>query len=490
MIRQEILHSLSNYLIESGVSLAVWSIVYLIVLRRNNSFLSNRYFLLMGLLISTMVPFFQFSLHQIGALAAPESMPAAYSFLLDSVVVTGKGVAQAVENEIISSGFWVVIYLTGLLILFSRLLLWMWQISKLIRTSRLIKSKENTFVLVDHLQTPYSFLWYIFVHPDFASKGKDYRTMVTHELEHVKQGHTYDVLMLELLSILQWFNPFVWLLRKAVRENHEFLADRAVIEAGISIVEYKTLLLHQSTGGSFMATSHFNKSLVKNRLRMMAQSKVPRLSIARFLAAIALALTASFVYASEFAGEKPVETRIDLEFQPETYPSVPIRLEDKEPADRDEKLHGNTLVVAGGAANDVSDVIPEQGTSQSQVGNSELITNQNVEQDVERPADVFFIVEEMPMFPGGEDALRAHIATSIQYPASALERGVSGRVYISFVVSASGSVEAVKVARGVDALLDEEAVRVVSELPEWIPGRQRGVAVAVAYTVPISFTIE
>lgn len=488
MIRQEILHSLSSYLIESGLSLAVWSVVYLILLRRISAFRGNRYFLLMGLLVSTLVPFFQFSFNPSGPVPAPESAPAVYTILLDAVVVSGKGAARAVENKLISSVYWVIIYLAGVSVFLLRMAMWMWQISKLIRSNRIIKNKENTFVLVKDLQTPYSFLWYIFVHPDFASMGKDYRTMVTHELEHVKQGHTYDVLMLELLSVFQWFNPFVWLLRRAVRENHEFLADRAVLEAGIPVVEYKTLLLHQTTGGTFMATSHFNRSLVKNRLRMMAQNKGPRLSFVRFMAAIALALTFSFVYAAEFASEDQVVVQNFLELPPRAdsigqehkdigESVIPVKVDSS-----------NRLPGVGGVADQTPGLPPGQAINQSEI--PAVRTNELTEQPDSQTANVFFIVEEMPGFPGGEDALRSYIAANIQYPDAARERGISGRVYISFVVSATGSVEAVKVARGVDTHLDEEALRVVSELPDWIPGRQRGVPVAVAYTVPINFTLE
>ncbi len=490
MTKPEIIHNLTYYLIESGVILAIWSVVYMVLLRKNFLFRANRYFLLLGLIFSSMVPLFQFSLFQIGSLAQTETIPGAYSILLDTIVVNGKEAVQAVENELSSSTFWMVVYLSGLIVVFARFLLWVWQISKLIGSSRLIKSKENTFVLVDQLQTPYSFLWYIFVHPDFASKGKDYRTMVLHELEHVKQGHSYDVLYLELLSIIQWFNPFVWLLRKIVRENHEFLADRAVLDSGIPVFEYKNLLLHQTTVGSFLATSHFNRSLIKNRLLMMAQSKVSRISGLRLAAAIALAFAVSVVYAAEIAVERPFDSWLSFESQSEISSRVPLAAAITIDGDQVETVHDKPLSV-----NESITIVERIAAPDAKNENSPPnITghDQNVlkEEPTVKESQVFFIVEEMPMFPGGEEALRAHIANSIRYPASAVERGVAGRVYISFVVSEDGSVDEVKVARGVDPLLDEEAVRVVSELPEWIPGRQRGVAVAVAYTVPINFTIQ
>jgi periplasmic protein TonB len=99
-------------------------------------------------------------------------------------------------------------------------------------------------------------------------------------------------------------------------------------------------------------------------------------------------------------------------------------------------------------------------------------------------------VEEMPEFPGGEAALRNHIAKSIKYPQSAQENGIQGRVYVQFIVSADGSVRNATIARGVDPVLDQEALRVVRNLPIWIPGKQRGKTVDVSYTVPINFMLQ
>lgn len=103
---------------------------------------------------------------------------------------------------------------------------------------------------------------------------------------------------------------------------------------------------------------------------------------------------------------------------------------------------------------------------------------------------VFFIVEDMPEFPGGEAALRQFIANSIKYPVIAQENGIQGRVYVTFVVDADGSVSDPKIARGVDPSLDKEALRVVSMLPKWKPGKQRGKPVRVSYTVPINFQLQ
>ena len=112
------------------------------------------------------------------------------------------------------------------------------------------------------------------------------------------------------------------------------------------------------------------------------------------------------------------------------------------------------------------------------------------EEEEEEEAQVFFIVEEMPEFPGGEAALRRFIANAIKYPQIAQENGIQGRVYIQFVVDKDGSVTQASVARGVDPSLDKEALRVVNSLPKWKAGMQRGKPVKVSYTVPINFQLQ
>jgi len=132
---------------------------------------------------------------------------------------------------------------------------------------------------------------------------------------------------------------------------------------------------------------------------------------------------------------------------------------------------------------DIEDTEMEEDT---EVDFSDLAMDEEEAED----APVFFIVEEMPEFPGGEEALRRFIAQSVKYPVIAQENGIQGRVYVSFVVNTKGAVTDVKIARGVDPNLDKEAIRVVKSMPAWTPGKQRGKAVKVSYTVPINFVLQ
>lgn len=111
-------------------------------------------------------------------------------------------------------------------------------------------------------------------------------------------------------------------------------------------------------------------------------------------------------------------------------------------------------------------------------------------EEEEEEAQVFFIVEDMPEFPGGELALRKYIGNAIKYPVIAQENGIQGKVYVTFVVGKDGSISNASIARGVDPSLDKEALRVVNSLPKWKPGKQRGKPVNVSYTVPINFVLQ
>jgi len=143
---------------------------------------------------------------------------------------------------------------------------------------------------------------------------------------------------------------------------------------------------------------------------------------------------------------------------------------------------------------DEADIDDELQIEDSEADDNTLINVAPVvsakEEEEEEEAQVFFIVEDMPEFPGGEMALRTYIAQSIKYPVIAQENGIQGKVYVTFVVGKDGKVSNASIARGVDPSIDKEALRVVNTLPKWKPGKQRGKPVNVSYTVPINFVLQ
>ncbi len=164
----------------------------------------------------------------------------------------------------------------------------------------------------------------------------------------------------------------------------------------------------------------------------------------------------------------------------------PVIKPDEEVAEEDEVKTQETLneTKITISVADVKGTDEENGMDVADLDENQQITEEVTEEQV------FVIVEQMPSFPGGEDALRKFIAKSIKYPVIAQENGVQGKVYVTFVVDKDGSVTNAKIARGVDPSLDKEALRVVNGLPKWVPGKQGGKPVKVSFTVPISFVLQ
>lgn len=523
--------SVINFLYESGISLSIFSLIYLIFLRKETFFRANRIFLLISVMFSLVLPLLHIPVFAPQSNLLGEIKVTPYQNLLETVVVSSQGFSETVETAVSSSAIILYGYLLGILVFLTLFLIRSMQLWRLIRRSEIMDAKTYHLVVVDEPISPFSFLKYIFVSRNFREMPGHQR-MLMHELEHVKQGHTWDVLILEVLTIFQWFNPFMWILRRAIRENHEYLADKAVLSAGIRPAEYKELLLNQFIGGPYLATSHFNYSLIRNRIRMMTRLESPRIALAKILPGILIGAALIVVFACEhknsgvnsISGKKstvksettatgttiPESESLTIERHPDEFDGKALTTAGSATAagNISARFRGDTLSLTGtpedlqkfekmlssGKLRTVRDV----NRSQMEIIHMDVIVADKAGNAAPQPSaasmdteeQVFFIVEEMPEFPGGEAALRRHIANTVRYPTEAQDKGIQGRVYVQFIVTKDGSVANAKIARGVDPHLDQEALRVVNSLPNWVPGRQRGQAVAVSYTVPISFVLQ
>ena len=407
------MEALINYILESGVSLAVLTIVYVLLLRKETFFKQNRVFLLGSILFSILLPFVKLpSVTVLEPVMLPEITVSPYKSIIR--ILEEYSQSGILESGYAGMAFDVIVYfyLTGVLFFFFRMLFRIVQLAILIHKNEVDICDGYKVVYLNRRFSPFSFLNYVFVSEE-AKHDVDTQKILLHELEHIKQGHTIDILLLEILTVFQWFNPFIYMLKRVVRENHEFLADRGVLLKGVSRGEYKQLLLNQYVGQQYMISNSFNYSLIKKRMKMMSKNR----------------------------SSKPVELKYLFGF-----------------------VIAAMLLTAFGC--EQHNALPEQ------------------------KEPVFFIVEQMPDYPGGEQALRDFIASAVNYPEEAKEKGIEGRVYVSFTIADDGKVTDVKIARGVDPILDKEALRVVSSMPDWKPGMQRGVPVNVQFTVPIIFTLE
>lgn len=165
--------------------------------------------------------------------------------------------------------------------------------------------------------------------------------------------------------------------------------------------------------------------------------------------------------------------------------TAPVIKKDEEVGEEDEIKSQDELAARGNVAISIADVKGNDEIDGQDIADFKDFVAPEVEEE-----EVYIIVEQMPGFPGGEEALLKYISDHIEYPTMAVERGIEGRVTVRFVVNKDGYVQDVTVIRGVHELLDKEAVRVIQSLPRWNPGKQNGVTVAVYYNVPVNFTLQ
>lgn len=553
------MNNVVNFILESGVSLALLSLIYMLFLRKETFFRLNRIFLLISVTFSLLLPFLKFRVYEPQSNMLAEVTVTPYRNLMEAVTIYGQDLSGTLVQTISSSRIIIFVYLAGLLFFLGRLIFRLIQIAGLIYGNPVKYVGTVKFVSVNKEFSPFSFLGYIFVNPE-KRKENGYERIVAHEMEHIKQGHTFDVLILEIMIVFQWFNPFMWMLKRVIRENHEFLADRAVLNSGISAAQYKYLLLSQSIGFQIDMANSFNSSMVKSRMKMISKIRSSKLANFKYVFGILTVLALVVVFACEQkqviasgkelvgdSNERIVKISLlddkmkiegdqsdlecikklfsennnhvleadssgDMYLVKSTEPNLKLSDEGEQilfvventpeysSTTRNERavrvsLLANKMKIKGNKADlgYIKQLFSEKNKHELETdrfGDTYLVKKAEPKlKSLDAGEQIFFIVENMPEFPGGDLALRNYIASTVKYPEMALETGIQGKVYVTFVVSADGSVANAKIARGVDATIDKEALRVVNSLPRWKPGFQRGKAVNVSYTVPINFIL-
>jgi protein TonB len=187
----------------------------------------------------------------------------------------------------------------------------------------------------------------------------------------------------------------------------------------------------------------------------------------------------------ELGASDLIEEEVDITQEEELPEPEHPEIEEQEP----EQILEELVAVEDDVV--VDDIKFDSESTDKTATSIQIITNTNVEIEEEYTEPVqFAIVEDKPGFPGGDEALIKFISEHTVYPPIAKDMGISGKVYVQFVIDVNGKVTQVKIAKSIDSALDAEAVRVVSQLPNWTPGRQRGRAVPVSYILPINFILN
>lgn len=394
--------------------------------------------------------------------------------------------------------YWgIVAFLCGRFLVQLSSILW------LAHTSERVIIHETPVYALRKAAGPFSFFRMVFLHPESHS-DKETDEILTHECTHVSQWHSIDVILSEMMCMACWFNPFVWLLKREVRHNLEYLADNTVIQSGYDSKSYQYHLLglahHQSVTTLY---NSFNVLHLKNRIMMMNKKRSPGIVRTKYLIFIPLVGILMLLSNIEAVARLTVRLANEATVSNAMVTATGILVDET-----GQPLIGASVVVKGGKERTITDKkgafsleVPAnailrcsyQGRESQEVLAADMTNNTHLSlssKSREMNEQVFTVVEKMPSFPGGDAELLKYIATNIKYPKESQDNGEQGRVICSFIVGRDGSVNNPEVLRGVTPLLNEEAVRVINTMPRWNPGMQRGKAVAVKYTVPITFRLK
>lgn len=402
------------YCFQVALTLTAVFISYKLFLSKDTFHALNRAAILSGVTLSFLLPLVK--LPKFLTFEA-ESEISETVFELGTVIVSGDFVNSISYTDVLT-----YIILIGASVFFLKLLVSTATIILKVVRNRKIKIEQGTELIVsESVKSPISWLKYIFIN---SSDYRDNpREILTHEMAHIHYRHSIDLIFIDLLCCLQWFNPVIWLFRKELRSVHEFQADAAVVNSGINAKNYQILLIKKAAGRNWSSVvSSLNHSNLKNRIAMMSK-KSSKSAALKVLLPIAVTACLAVTFAN---------------------------CNNSMLATNDDKINENSF------------------------------TNDN---------QPYVIVEDMPEFPGGTEALLKYIAENVVYPEQAKNDTIQGTVYLKFVVDKTGKVSQTEVIRGVHPLLDEESIKVVNSLPEWTPGRKSGKNVDVAMQIPIKFQI-
>ena len=442
------------------------------------------------------------------------------------------------------------VYWGGVALLAARFLIQLAGIIRLAFRSRKTKIGNTNVHLLKQASGPFSFFHWIFIHPTSHTED-ELSEILTHEQTHANQWHSIDVLVSEIVCTFCWFNPFAWLMKREIRTNLEYLADNRVLETGHDSKAYQYHLLglsHHKAAATIY--NSFNVLPLKKRIKMMNKKRTREIGRTKYLMFLPLAALLMIISNIEAVARTTKEvardvieavednltsdpTAPDMEVATETAPlETPAPQQDKDKlvtykgvvvdkdgkavegaeffVDGDYKLPQGQSYVTGKNGNfsfkafenaKMIVICKKDGKMMGVPATVNKENNSNMKIVMDRewqnpPADdpdnpVFEVVETMPEYPnGGMPGMMEFLSKNIRYPVNAQKNGTQGRVTVQFIVNTDGSISNIGILRRVDPELDGEAVRVISAMPKWKPGMQKGKPVRVKYTVPVMFRLN
>jgi TonB family protein len=412
--------------VQINLFLVAFYAIYWLFLSKETFHQVNRFYLLMSTVLSVILPFTDLkAVKSWGVTSQFQSL--IYEYNLPELVI-----AQNTDHRL----NWVLIvsilYLTVVALLFLKLAYGVARAYAIIQSPSF--SENNAF----------SFFGIIKI----DKKLPHFRTIRAHERVHTIQLHFLDLFFFELLTVVFWCNPMVYLYRFTIKNLHEFLADQEASRTLPTLADYATLLLSKQfkiAPEQLFVQPFYKKSTLKIRIQMLLKGQSNNWAILKYgvVAPILLmAVVASSVSCSDTSLDKTTEKESNIQ------------------------------------KNEKTEMPPPPPPSEPK----------SITEDTEKK--IFNTVEEMPEFVGGQAEMYGYLGKTIKYPRAAERASVSGKVFLKFVVEADGSIGEVNLLKGIGFGCDEEAARVIKNMPRWKPGKQNGKNVRVYYTMPIVYTIE
>jgi len=419
------------YMVKASVYLAAFYLVYELFLGRDTMYRRNRIYILLSVIFSLILPLIR--------------MPAWSSFKLPLIgKVLSDVFIYADQGQMGSSGVdaagrtWMQgiagVYLAGIILFGIKFLIDLGEITALILRN---KRRGNHIIRFQGFNTAgFSAFGHIFVNGRLTDEEAG--EIIRHEQNHLDRNHSFDIIFLEVIKVLQWFNPVIHMFDRSLRAVHEYQADEGCLKRGVPLGTYQRLILNQVFKSKvFTVTSSFSSpTLIKKRMIMMTKKRSNALANLKLLVVVpVIALVLVFISS---CSQKNEPAGNSVEMAPPPPPPPP----------------------------------PAAAASETQ----------------DTP---FEVVDEMPVFSGGEEALINFVAKNTRYPEAAKAKGIQGKVVVRFVVEADGRIGSIRVLKGADPELDKEAVRVIGTLPAFEkPGIKDGKAVAVWFALPINFFLK
>jgi TonB family protein len=438
------------YFLKVNIAIALFYLFFRLLFYNDTFWKTRRFYLVFSILLSVIYPFVSLT----GWLEKQEPMQAIivnYAQLQAVTVTPQPKSVFTIENILLGVYALVsVVLLVKMLVQLVSILRWKLKgEKKQLQETKIISIKETI--------APFSFFNYIFINPALHSE-QEISQILAHEKTHALQMHSLDVLVSEMLTIVCWINPAAWLLKREIRHNLEFLADSKVVESGFDSKDYQYHLLQLSYQTPEVKLGNkFNVSPLKKRIIMMNQQKTKKAGIMKYSLIVPLAL--ALVLSSN------AETIVN---------SAKNILSTTKNA-----VAGNENTVI----NKNDEVVDAENENQETVV---AISDANQTDN----SKVYTVVEKMPQFSGGEEALIQYINSHVKYPTDAFKNGIQGKVILRFVVNESGKVGNVEIIRALYPSINTEGIRVIKSLPDFTPGEQNGKKVAVWYTMPITFRLD